>query len=441
LNPIHHHLSILLSLLPWGTLFSVSLIIAILIVLSALVSCAETALFFITAADKEMLHNSSNKKDTQLFYLLENSKHLLASLIVANNFFNMSIVILSAYVTGRFINGFSHPYLVFFIQVILVTLVLLFLCDTMPKAYATGHYMKVSRVLLPFAFIIRALFYPFASLLVFSTGFMDKYVLKNKPLLSSANLSEALEITSKEEIPQGYHKILKDIIQLGNKDVKEVMQPRIDIIAFDEKMSFSELFAKAVECGFSRIPIYSSSLDNITGILYTKDLIAHIGKDDTFKWRILLHRAFFVPEGKMINDLLEDFREKKIHLAIVVDEFGSVSGLITLEDIVEEILGEISDEFDEEKLLYSKLDDQNFVFEGKISLGDFCRIIEVDESIFQEKKGGADTVGGLMVELCGRIPEKKEKIKFANLVFLIEAADKRTVQRIKVTIQEPVQKA
>lgn len=424
-----------------GKALSVILIIPLLVVLSALVSSAETALFFITAAEKRTLAASENKKDRQVAYLLENPKHLLASLIISNNFFNMSIVILSAYTTSLFINSYSHPYLVFFIQVIIVTIVLLFLCDTLPKAYATSNYLKVSRRLLPYVFIIRAVFYPFASVLVFSTGFMDRYLLKKKHLLSTADLSEALEITAKEEIPSGYHKILRDIIQLGNKDVKEIMQPRIDIVSLNGDLPFTQMFSKAIECGFSRIPVNLSSLDSITGILYTKDLIAHKNKDDSFNWKSLLHPAFFVPESKMINDLLEDFREKKIHLAIVVDEFGSTSGLVTLEDIVEEILGEISDEFDEEKLIYSKLDEHNFVFEGKVSLGDFCRITEVDESVFQENKGGADTLAGFIIELYGRIPEKREKITFSNLVFTIEAADKRTVQRIKVTLRQHAPKA
>lgn len=411
----------------------------ILVVLSALVSCAETALFFISAVDKSMLGTSANKKDKQILELLENPKHLLASLIVANNFFNMSIVILSSFITGMLINSY-HPLLVFLLQVVLVTLVLLFLCDTMPKAYATGHYLKVARGLLLFVYVIRAFFYPFASILVFTTAFTDKYILKKKSVLSTADLSEALEITSKEEMPHGYHKILRDIIQLGNKDVKEIMIPRIDIVAFDENIPFTELFKKAVDCGFSRIPIYHSSLDSVSGILYTKDLIAHTRKDDTYNWKPLLHSAFFVPESKMINDLLEDFRERKIHIAVVVDEFGSTSGLVALEDIVEEILGEISDEFDEEKLIYSKLDERSYVFEGKVSLIDFCRIVEVDPVIFEEKKGGTDTLGGLMMELCGRIPEKREKVKFANLLFTVEAADKRTVQRVKVTVKEPTQK-
>lgn len=439
LNPtdIINHPHIILLVFPIGKVLTVSLSILILIFLSALVSCAETALFFISSADKNTLAASENKKDQQLMTLLENPKHLLATLIVANNFFNMSIIILSAFTTERFINPHFHPVLIFFIQVVLVTLILLLLCDTIPKAYAAAHHLSVAQSLLPFVQVIRAIFFPFASLLVLSTAFMDKYLLHKRPLLSTADLSEALEITSQEEMPHGYQKILKDIIQLSNTDVKEIMQPRIDLIAFEEKTPFTVLLAQAIECGFSRIPIYRSSLDTISGLLYTKDLIAHMGNDDSFEWKTLLHPAFFVPESKMINDLLEDFRERKIHIAVVVDEFGSTSGIVTLEDIVEEILGEISDEFDEEKLVYSKLDDNNFVLEGKVSLGDFCRILEIDESLIQEKKGGSDTLAGFIIELCGRIPEKKEKISFANLVFTIEAADKRTVQRVKVTIKEP----
>jgi putative hemolysin len=427
-----------LLFIPLGKILLVGLLSLVFIVLSALVSSAETALFFISNADKTVLGQSDRKKDKQLFYLLQNPQHLLATLIVANNFFNMSIVILSTYITQTFINIYFHPLLVFLIEAVLITLVLLLLCDTIPKSYATGHYLQVSSGLLSFVLVIRAIFYPFASLLVLSTAFMDKYLLHKKSILSSADLSEALEITSKEGIAQGDQKILRDIIQLGNKDVKEVMQPRIDVVAFDEETKFTELLIKAIECGFSRIPIYRGSLDSIVGILYTKDLIAHMGKDDSFAWKNLLHRSFFVPESKMINDLLEDFRERKIHIAIVVDEFGSTSGLVTLEDIVEEILGEISDEFDEEKLIYSKLDDRNYVFEGKVSLGDFCRILEIDETMLEEKKGEADTLGGFIIELCGRIPDKREKINFKDLQFTIEAADKRTVQRIKVTLSKPV---
>ncbi len=251
--------------------------------------------------------------------------------------------------------------------------------------------------------------------------------------LSKDDLSDALELAS-QHIPQVQQKILQDIIQLGNKDVKEIMQPRIDIVAFNQDTNFTELLSKAVDSAFSRIPVFRASPDNIIGILYTKDLLVNSNKDNSFNWTTLLHPPFFVPESKKISDLLEDFRKKKMHLAIVVDEFGSTSGLVTLEDIVEEILGEINDEFDEEKIVFSKLDEHNYVFEGKVTIGDFCRTIEIDEALLQTHKGGADTLAGLIMEIAGRIPEKNEKIKFENLLFTIEAADKRRIQRVKVTI-------
>jgi len=427
----------LLSVPPFFGLSFVLLGIIGLILLSALVSCAETALFSLSNTEIETLKDSTDRKEKQIGTLMQHPKHLLATLIVANNFFNISIIILSAFVTSSLIDTHVHPILDFFIQAIVITFLLLLACDIIPKVYATGHYLKVSKGLLPFIYVIRALFYPFASMLTIATVFMDKYILQKKQVLSAADLSDALDITS-SQISQVQQKILRDIIQLANKDVKEIMKPRIDIVAFEERLKFRELLKKAVECGFSRIPIYHASIDSITGILYTKDLLAHSDKDDSFSWKYLLHKPFFVPESKKINDLLEDFQKKKIHLSVVVDEFGSTSGLVTLEDIIEEILGEINDEFDEENIVYSKLDDHNFVFEGKITLGDFCRKANIDEAIFQEKKGGADTLAGFIIEVCGRIPEKFEKINFSHVTFTIEAADKRTVQRVKVTINDKV---
>jgi putative hemolysin len=438
LGPVHILLHFqLLSIFTFFGAGFVLLFIGLFIVLSALVSSVETALFSISPVEAEILQNSADKKEKQIGQLLQNPKHLLASLVVANNFFNISIVVLSAYLTAKTIDIYVHPILAFFIQTIAITFLLLLACDIIPKVYATGHSLKVSKRLLLFVYVIRALFYPFASILTLSTLFMDKYIFRQKQVLSAADLSDALEITS-SEISQTHKKILRDIIQLANKDVKEIMKPRIDIIALNDTLKYTELLKKAVECGFSRIPIYHASIDSITGLLFTKDLLAHSDKDDTFNWKYLQHKAFFVPESKKINDLLEDFQKKRMHLAIVVDEFGSTSGIVTLEDIIEEILGEINDEFDEENIVYSKLDEHNFVFEGKITLGDFCRKANIDESVFQEKKGGSDTLAGFIIELCGRIPEKYEKIDFSHVTFTIEAADKRTVQRVKVTIKDTV---
>ncbi len=409
------------------------LCIFVFIILSALVSCSETALFSITTAEKAILTNSSSRKDRQILLLLDTPKHLLATLLVANNFFNLSIIILSAFLTGQMFNVLAHPVLAFLVQVILITLVLLVLCDIIPKAYASGNPLKVSSRMLYFVFFIRAIFFPFASLLTTSTSFLDKYIMRRRIKLSKDDLSDALELAS-QHISQGQQKILKDIIQFGNKDVKEIMQPRIDIVAFDEQTTFIELLATAVDSAFSRIPVFRKTPDNMVGILYTKDLLSSTDKDNSFNWRSLLHPPFFVPESKKISDLLEDFRKKKIHLAIVVDEFGSTSGLVTLEDIVEEILGEINDEFDEEKIVFSKLDEHNYVFEGKVTLGDFSRTIGIDETRFHSHKGDSDTLAGFIMEVAGKIPERNEKITFGNLLFTIEAADKRRIQRVKVTI-------
>jgi gliding motility-associated protein GldE len=410
----------------------VLLLIAVLVILSALVSASETALFAISSPEKSNLKNSVLRRDKQILHLLENPKRLLATLLIANNFFNLSIIILCAYITGQAVNVSAHPVIAFVLQVICVTILLLVVCDIIPKAYASSNPLKVTNSLLYFVFFNQAMFFPFASALTSSTSFLDKYIMKKRMALSPGDLSEALDLTS-HQMPGGQQKILKDILALGNKDVKEIMQPRIDIVAFEASTEFGELLKKAVESGFSRIPVYRGSHDNMTGVLYTKDLLAHTG-DESFNWISLLHEPFFVPESKRINDLLENFQQKKMHLAIVVDEFGSTSGIVTLEDIVEEILGEINDEFDEEKIIFSKLDEHNYVFEGKVTLGDFCRTTAIDETLFQSRKGGADTLAGFIIELSGRIPEKNDKIKFENLLFTIEAATKRTIQRVKVTI-------
>lgn len=409
------------------------LILLVFVILSSLVSSAEAAFFSITPSERVKLKNSKGIRNSQLVYLTEHPKNLLAAFVVASNFLNLGIIILSTFLTGRIISVFEHPVLALLLQVVVITLVLLLVCDIIPKVFATGQPVKVALRLVFFVLMIRALFYPFASLLTFSTGFMDKYILRKKNPLSAEDLSEALALTS-SEIPQVQHRLLKDILQLGNKDVKEIMQPRIDLVAFDEKTKFNELLQKAVESGFSRIPVYRASSDYIVGLLYTKDLLIYMGKDDTFNWKHLLRPVFFIPESKKISDLIEDFRGKKTHIAIVVDEFGSTSGIVTFEDIVEEILGEINDEFDEDKLVYSKLDDSNYVFEGKVSLRDFSRTINADEALFQLHKGTSDTLAGFIMELCGRIPEKNEKINFSNLMLTIEAADKKTIQRVKVSL-------
>jgi gliding motility-associated protein GldE len=263
---------------------------------------------------------------------------------------------------------------------------------------------------------------------------MDKIVKPKTHNISVDELSQALELTSDEDIPEEDHKILKGIVKFGHTDVKQIMKPRMDVTAFGYDTNYKKLLAELTSFGFSRVPIYKESLDNISGVLYAKDLLPYINEKDDFNWQKNIRPPFFVPENKKIDDLLREFQFKKIHLAIVVDEYGGTSGIVTLEDVIEEIVGEINDEFDDDDLVYSKLDDHNYVFEGKAHLNDVYRVLEIDGEVFEEAKGEADTLGGLLLELERRIPKKGEKIRFENMLFTIESADNRKIKRVKITI-------
>jgi gliding motility-associated protein GldE len=253
-------------------------------------------------------------------------------------------------------------------------------------------------------------------------------------------LSQALDLTSDEDIPEEDHKILKGIVKFGNTDVKQIMQSRMHVTAFEYKLGYTKLLADLTAFGFSRVPIYKETLDNIVGVLYTKDLLQYINEADNFNWQGIIRPPFFVPENKKIDDLLREIQSKKIHLAVVVDEYGGTSGIVTLEDVIEEIVGEINDEFDDDDLVYSKLDNDNFVFEGKAPLNDVARILEIDGADFEDAKGEADTLAGLIIEIEGRIPTKNEKISFKKLNFIIESADNRKIKRVKITIERDEEK-
>jgi gliding motility-associated protein GldE len=270
--------------------------------------------------------------------------------------------------------------------------------------------------------------------LIFTTSLLDKLIKPRSHNISVDELSQALDLTSDEDIPEEDHKILKGIVKFGNTDVKQIMQPRTHVTAFETKLGFSKLLSDITSYGFSRVPVYKETLDNIVGVLYTKDLLQFIGEPDSFNWQGIIRPPFFVPENKKIDDLLREFQVKKIHLAVVVDEYGGTSGIVTLEDVIEEIVGEINDEFDDDDLVYSKLDENNFVFEGKAPLNDIYRILEIDGEDYEDAKGEADTLAGFILEIEGRIPTKNEKITFKNLIFTIESADNRKIKRVKITI-------
>ncbi len=410
----------------------------VLLLIVALVSAAESAFFSLTPNDMDDLKTSDTKSDQKILQLISAPKRLLATVLISINFINIAIVIInSSFIFGA--KGWfafpGSPTLGFLIQVIAVTFLILLVGEVTPKIYATQNPLKASRRLIYFVFILQKMFYPLSSFLIFITSLLDKVIKPKSHSISVDELSQALDLTSDEDIPEEDHKILKGIVKFGNTDVKQIMQSRTHVTAFENKVGYSKLLADITSYGFSRVPIYKETHDNIVGVLYTKDLLQYINESDSFNWQSIVRPPFFVPENKKIDDLLREFQYKKIHLAIVVDEYGGTSGIVTLEDVIEEIVGEINDEFDDDDLVYSKLDNNNFVFEGKAALNDVARILEIDRSDFEEAKGESDSLAGLIIEIEGRIPTKNEKITFKNLIFAIESADNRKIKRVKITIE------
>jgi putative hemolysin len=420
--------------------FSFSVLLAILgmlllLLIVALVSAAESAFFSLSPTDMEELRTSGEKNDDKILALIESPKRLLATLLISVNFINIAIVILSNFVIDELFDFSSNPLVGFIIQVVAITFLILLIGEVTPKIYATQNPLRTSRLLLLFVQILQRIFYPVSSFLILTTSLLDKIIKPRAHNISVDELSQALELTVDEDIPEEDHKILKGIVKFGNTDVKQIMRSRVDVVAFESSLGFTKLLDAITSSGFSRVPIYKGTLDNVAGVLYTKDLLQYMDEKDDFNWHSIIRPPFFVPENKKIDDLLKEFQYKKIHLAIVVDEYGGTSGIVTLEDVIEEIVGEINDEFDDDDLIYSKLDDSNYVFEGKAHLNDVYRILQIDGQDFEDVKGEADTLAGLILELEGRIPTKNEKIQFKNLSFIIEAVDNRRIKRVKVTIE------
>jgi len=420
-----------------GILFGFLAMIALLFC-SALISGSEIAYFSLNPSQLDEIKTDPTGKNKLIIKHLGTPKYLLATILISNNFVNVAIVILSTYITAGLFNLESFPVLAFVIQVVVVTALILLFGEVLPKIFATQQPVRFAAVMAkPIRFLIR-FFWPLSTLLVKSTSFIDKRISKKGHNISRSDLSEAIEITTDEATMEEEKKILKGIVKFGDIEVKEIMKSRVDVTAIDSKTGFHDLLKIIVDSGYSRIPVFEESFDRVLGILYVKDLLPHLGKKEAFNLSTLIRPAFFVPENKRINDLLEEFQEKKIHLAIIVDEYGGTSGIVTLEDIIEEIVGEIIDEYDTEidEQTYKKLDNNNYVFEGKTTLNDFCKIVEIDDEIFDEVKGESDTLAGLILELVGKIPEKAESVEFGNFIFKVEAADSRRIMKVKVTIKD-----
>ncbi len=411
----------------------------LLLLFSALISGAEVAFFSLTPSDLEVeADNKASRKTKIVSFLLEKPKKLLATILVANNFINIAIVLLFDSLGQVWFEGLNQVYfgvnIRFVIEVGVVTFLILLFGEILPKVYASRNNLSFAKFMALPLKILDVLCTPLSIPMQAITVFIQERFGKQRANISVDQLSQALELTDQKETTTQEQKILQGIVTFGTTDTKQVMKNRMDIFALSEELSYDQILPLLIENGFSRIPVYKDNIDTITGILYVKDLIPHIDAK-TLDWKSLVRAPYFVPENKKLDDLLNEFKKMKMHLAIVVDEYGGTSGLISLEDIIEEIVGEISDEFDDQDLIFSKLDEHNYVFEGKTPLKDFYKVIGLEDfNIFEDQKGEAETLAGFLLEISKGFPKKNEVLTYLNYVFTIEAFENKRIKQIKLSI-------
>lgn len=407
-------------------------VLALLLFGSALISASEVAYFSLKPEDIEKLKTNKTRKAATVLKLHDIPDKLLSTILVANNTINITIVLLAAYLSARTFDFSSNPLLGFISEAVVITFILLFFGEIMPKVYATKNQVSMALFMARPLTILQKILRPVTSFLIYSTSFVRKRTIARRANLSMDDLSDALDLAS-DDINED-EKILKGIVNFGNINVSEIMCSRIDVTAIDIKLGFNKVKSIIIESGFSRIPVYSGSFDSVRGVLYAKDILPYTDSPDNFKWQSLMRPPHFVPETKKINELLKEFQIKRNHMAIVIDEYGGTSGIITLEDVLEEIVGEITDESDEDETLFRKIDDKTFIFEGKVLLNDFFKIIEIEDDPFEDVRGESETLAGLILELTGEIPQKGKIIAYGNFRFRIESADKRRIKEIRVEI-------
>ena len=418
---------------------TISAIIAIvlaglLLLVSGFASASDIAFFSLSPSDLNAIDEKKHPSDEKIRKLLDDTERLLATILITNNFVNVTIIMLCNFFFMS-VFEFHSPIAEFLILTVILTFLLLLFGEIMPKIYSAQKTLAFCRFSAPGIWMFRSLFYPVASMLVRSTSFLNKHFARKNHNISVDELSHALELTDKAELKEE-NNILEGIIRFGGETAKEVMTSRLDVVDLDIRTPFKDVLQCIIENAYSRIPIYSENRDNIKGILYIKDLLPHLNKVD-FRWQSLIRPAYFVPETKMIDDLLRDFQANKIHNAIVVDEFGGTSGIVTMEDIIEEIVGEIHDEYDDEERTYAVLNDHTWVFEAKTQLTDFYKITKVDEEVFDEVAGDSDTLAGLLLELKGEFPALHEKVTYDHYEFEVLEMDNRRILKVKFTINTP----
>jgi gliding motility-associated protein GldE len=421
---------------------SISAIIAIvlagiLLLASGFASASEIAYFSLTPSDLSDIDERKHAADEKISFLLGDSERLLATILITNNFVNVTIIMLCNFFFMS-VFAFHSALAEFLVLTVILTFLLLLFGEIMPKLYSVQKTLAFCRFSAPGIYVLEKVFHPVATMLVNSTGFLNRHFTKKNHNISVDDLSHALELTDKAELTEE-NNILEGIIRFGDETVKEVMTSRLDMVDLDIRTPFKEVVQSIIDNAYSRIPVYTGSRDNIKGVLYIKDLLPHINKGDTFRWQSLIRPAYFVPETKMIDDLLRDFQANKIHIAIVVDEFGGTSGLVTMEDIIEEIVGEIHDEYDDEERTYVVLNDHSWVFEAKTQLTDFYKIVKIDEEEFEKVVGEADTLAGMLLEIKGEFPTLHEKLTYHNYEFEVLEMDSRRILKVKFTILPPAE--
>ncbi len=418
-----------------GSMLIQFILLILLLITSGLVSGAEVAFFSLT---KEQLDSEEDKKSRQMDIvqkMLLKPKRLLATILITNNFINIAIVLLFASLGENLFSQIENPLVVLLIEIGVITFLILFFGEILPKVYANRNAMAFSKaVAFPIYTIDRYFLFFLTIPMSKITRFMESRLAQKNSEFSIDKLSQALELTGEEETTKEEHKILQGIVNFGNTDTKQIMCPRIDVFALSEDMDMETIIPLILEKGFSRVPVYGENMDSVIGILYTKDLLPHF-EESNFEWNKLLKPVFYVPENKKLDDLLKEFQQKKIHLAVVVDEYGGTSGVITLEDVIEEIVGDISDEFDDDELIYSKLDDFTFIFDAKINLKDFYKVIDlVEEEIFEKDKGESESIAGFVLEIAQAFPKVGQVIQYEGYQFVIESVDRKRIKRIKVIL-------
>lgn len=410
--------------------------IAVLLFASAAMSASEVALFSLGATDLRDLKERGGTSGQRVLDLLARPRRLLATILVWNNFVNVGIVILSSIALSGLVDLDRMPdHLVFILQVVVVTAVLLLVGEVVPKVYATTHALRVAQRMAGPLLVLRWIATPVNEALIRSTSFIEKRYKKRTQNISVDALGHALDLTNDASTTADEQRILRGIVKFGNIEVRQIMRPRMEVTAFNKELSFADLLPAIIDSGYSRVPVYEETMDRVVGVLHIKDVLPHMDSPG-FDWHTLLRDPYFVPEGKKLDDLLTEFQEKKVHLAVVVDEYGGTSGIVTLEDVIEEIVGDITDEFDDEDLIYSKLDDHTWVFEGRVALNDLYRVMGIEGKLFEDHKGESETLGGFVLELTGRIPRKGERVDLHQYTFVVEASDNKRIRRVKVIVKD-----